>query len=85
MRLHGFTTCDLLDSIHINEQKDVIKHLWENLKELTDTRREVLATAKKIHTFNRDANDIVHQIKVLHHFMSLITYYDTGERESSTW
>ena len=32
----------------------------------------MLATAKKIHTFNRDANDTVHQIKVLYHFINLV-------------
>jgi spectrin beta len=50
------------DSAHILEHREIINHLWENLKKLIDIRTKVLATARKIHTFNRDANDLVHQI-----------------------
>lgn len=53
-----------LDSKHINKRKDTISQLWENLRELTDIRTKVLNTAKKIHTFNREADDLVHQITV---------------------
>ena len=53
-----------IDSNHINQRKDTINHQWEHLRELTDTRTVTLVTAKKIHTFNRDTNDTVQQIKV---------------------
>lgn len=51
------------DSNHITQRKETINHQWEHLRELTDTRTITLETAKKIHTFNRDANDTVQQIK----------------------
>ena len=53
-----------IDSNHITQRKETINHQWEHLRELTDTRTITLETAKKIHTFNRDANDTVQQIKV---------------------
>lgn len=52
------------DSRHINERKEATIHLWKNLKELSDARTKVLAMAKKIHAFNREADDMIHQITV---------------------
>lgn len=54
----------LVDSEHITIRRNAINYHWENLKKLTDARTKVLTTAKEIHTFNREADDMVHQITV---------------------
>ena len=52
------------DMRHISERKEAVITLWKQLKELANARTEALAMAKKIHTFNREADDMTHQITV---------------------
>ena len=52
------------ESREIAERKDVINQLWVDLKDLAEARRQALAGAKEIHTFDRDALDTKERIQV---------------------
>ena len=42
----------------------MINQLWIDLKDLAEARRQALAGAKEIHTFDRDALDTKERIQV---------------------
>ncbi len=52
------------ESAHIKQRRDAINQLWSDLRELTDARTQALASAKEIHTFDRDAADCKERIQV---------------------
>ena len=63
----GIVSLYYAESREITERKDVINQLWVDLKDLAEARRQALAGAKEIHTFDRDALDTKERIQV--HFI----------------
>ena len=54
----------LTESAQIRKRCDNINQLWSDLMELADARTHALASAKEIHTFDRDAADCRERIQV---------------------
>lgn len=52
------------ESTQIKNCRESINQLWSDLKELADARTQALASAKEIHTFDRDAADCKERIQV---------------------
>lgn len=50
----------------------MINQLWIDLKDLAEARRQALAGAKEIHTFDRDALDTKERIQVCKDVTQLI-------------
>lgn len=51
------------ESAQIRTRRDGINQLWADLRELADARTQALASAKEIHTFDRDASDCKERIQ----------------------
>ena len=58
-------TADHSSSVKINEQLRFTNKQWETLENKTYTRDKILATAKEIHVFNRDASEAKERILVI--------------------
>lgn len=55
---------DFVDSSLIKQNKETVNQLWSDLKDLADDRSSALASAKEIHTFDRDAGDAKERVQV---------------------
>ena len=58
-------TADHSSSVEINKQLRLTNKLWEILQNKTFTRDKILAAAKEIHVFNRDAFEARGRILVI--------------------
>ena len=58
-------TADHSSSVEINKQLRLANKLWETLQNKTFTRDKILAAAKEIHVFNRDAFEAKGRILVI--------------------
>jgi len=57
-------TADHSASVEINKQLRLTNMQWETLQNKTFTRDKILAAAKEIHVFNRDASEAKTRILV---------------------
>ena len=55
----------------------MINQLWVDLKDLAEARRQALAGAKEIHTFDRDALDTKERVQVHTLYCQDITEIDS--------
>jgi len=63
-------TANHSSSVEINKQMRFTNKLWEILQNKTVTRDKILAAAKEIHVFNRDAFEAKGRILVKYFYMS---------------